>query len=206
MQRIHVTALLLLAAILWAGLLFLQGVSIAPELGKPFSIVVSLLVGGLALFELRLWRIGWLQGWFVKRPYLGGTWSVSVTSDWVDPATNRSLEPFDAYLVVRQTYTTLSLRLVTQESQSYVLGADLSSHPDGVFILTGVYRNEPALSVRDRSPIHHGALLLNVRGIPPQALDGLYWTDRGTKGEIRSTAHITKLCNGFAQAQESFAE
>lgn len=40
------------------------------ELFKPFSTVVGVVAFLLAAFDLFLWRLSWLQGWFVKRPHL----------------------------------------------------------------------------------------------------------------------------------------
>jgi hypothetical protein len=40
------------------------------------------------------------------------------------------------------------------------------------------------LSVRNRSAMHYGALQLSVAGSPPERIEGQYWTDRDTKGEL----------------------
>src|SRR5205809_1015833 len=72
-------------------------------------------------------------------------------------------------------------------SASWLLSAALTSAADGMFTVTGVYRNEPRMSVRDRSAMHHGAILLQITGNPPTALRGTYWTDRMSAGDIELT-------------------
>jgi hypothetical protein len=65
-----------------------------------------------------------------------------------------------------------------------------------------VYRNEPKLSVRDRSPIHYGAIVLDVQGDPVKELAGCYWTDRNSRGELRTLAKHDWLAGSFKEAQE----
>jgi hypothetical protein len=204
MQRIHLTAILFLTALFWASLLFVAGFQLTPELARPFSLVVTLVFGSIALFELYLWRLQLLQGWFVKRPFLQGTWAMTLESDWIDPCSGTPVAHIEAYLAVRQTYTTVSLRLMTAESSSKMLGADVVAFPDALYVLTGVYQNEPRVSLRNRSPIHYGAIILHVRGTPPVALDGSYWTDRKTRGELRSTGFQRTLYETFEAASGSF--
>ena len=103
-------------------------------------------------------------------------------------------------MVVRQTFSRMSLRLLTPESQSDLLGAEVVRADDGTYRVFGVYRNEPRLGVRERSPIHYGGLVLQVIGSPAVRLTGHYWTDRDTKGEIvlsdRRAAHIDDITAG----------
>ena len=59
----------------------------------PFGTVVGLLVMlGLA-FERVLWHQPYLH-WFFHRPDLRGTWRVEFQSDWVNPGTSASTEPW----------------------------------------------------------------------------------------------------------------
>ena len=82
-------------------------------------------------------------------------------------------------MAVRQSLTTLSMRLMTAESSSRLIAYKMVEENDGVFLVTGVYTNTPKLELRgDRSEIHYGALLLQVLGDPPISLEGHYWTDR----------------------------
>jgi hypothetical protein len=94
-------------------------------------------------------------------PDLNGTWKVAIHPT----APETSPEKVIAYMVIRQTFSTVSLRLFTAESHSETLSARVVRCDDGTCNLAAVYRNTPRLQARDRSPLHHGALLLNVQVI-----------------------------------------
>jgi hypothetical protein len=42
-----------------------------------------------------------------------------------------------------------------------------------------------------------------VRGTRVHQLDGEYWTDRGTKGELTLALRSSGLCHDFAEAQNA---
>lgn len=203
-ERLHLSALLLVAAVLWGLLLFLNGVVVSISWLRHLAVITGVLILLLAAFDLSLWKWRWLSPWFVSRPVIDGTWQTEITSSYIDPKTGVIVAPISAFMVVRQTFSRLSLRLITPESRSEVLGAEMVRSEDGTYRVIGVYRNEPRLSVRDRSPIHYGGLVLQVHGQPPSQLEGHYWTDRNTSGEIllleRRPSHVDDL----ASAQKLF--
>jgi len=194
--RIQLSALLLVASALWAGGLVLAGVQVSAEWFQPFSIVLGALVLVLTLADRWLWRIRWLQPWMFNMPDIQGTWRVRIRPTGPAPAA----EQIDAFMVVRQTLSAISLRLFTAESHSEILSARIIRCDDGTFTLTGVYRNTPRLAVRERSPVHHGAILLTVHGNPPESLAGQYWTDRSSQGEIDLSAKSKTFAQSFEQA------
>ena len=49
------------------------------------------------------------------------------------------------------------------------------------------YLNTPKAGVRERSEIHYGSTILNFDGFKVTKMDGEYWTDRETTGEITLT-------------------
>jgi len=99
----------------------------------------------------------------------------------------------------------LSLRLLTAESSSQLMGAEIVRSADGIYCVCGVYRNEPRLQVRGRSPIHYGSLWLQVSEKPAQMLEGHYWTDRKTAGEMRLTDQQKAKFTDFQSAQAHYA-
>ncbi|MBM4779304.1 MAG: hypothetical protein GQE15_16480 [Archangiaceae bacterium] len=200
LSRLHLSVILLLAAGIWGTMLVIEGVAVSGTWFRPFSTVVGVLLLLLVAFDLWAWRLRFLQGWFVPRPDIRGTWRVELRTDWKDPATNEVVAPIPAYLVVRQTFSTLSLRMLTSESSSELVAAEISKAADGTYRLAAVYRNEPKLSVRDRSPIHYGAIVLDVQGEPVKDLVGYYWTDRTTRGELRSLARNVTIASSFDEA------
>jgi len=199
-ERLHLSTLLLVAAVVWGVLLLLQGVAVQLSWLRPISVVTGILLLGLAVFDLYLWKLPILQSWFVKRPFIAGTWQAELKSNWVNPAAGTTIAPVTGFMVIRQTFSRLSLRLITSESQSELLGAEILRADDGTYRLMGVYRSEPKLSVRDRSPIHYGGLVLQVIGSPAIGLEGHYWTDRSTAGEIALSKRRKKLASDMASA------
>jgi hypothetical protein len=132
---------------------------------------------------------------------LRGTWKGQLVSTWVDPVTNQGRGEIEAYLVIRQTYFTIDVRLLTAESGSVTLSANIVDDGQGVHTLAVLYRNTPRALLRHRSPIGHGGMLLYVRGTPAYRLDGEYWTDRNTKGELTFTARTHEQLHDFEHAK-----
>ena len=196
-ERLHLTAVILAITCIWAVLLVIDGVYVSIAWLHHLSVVTGVVLLLVTCFDRFAWRWRWLHSWFVNRPVVDGTWRAEIVSDWTDPATGITIAPLDGYMVVRQTFSRLSLRLITNESQSELLGAEILRADDGTYRIIGVYRNEPRLTVRDGSPIHYGGLVLQADGSPPTRLEGSYWTDRGTAGELRLSArqpfHVTDM-------------
>lgn len=196
MNRIHLTALVILIASTWGITLLLHGVNLTSQYLAPFSISVT--VVSLAMVGFDKWAWAWRiwRGWFVRRPDLRGTWRVVFQSNYA-PAGGGPPPPVTAYMVIRQTYSTLSMRLHSAESSSHLLGSEIVVNGDETFEVVGVYRNEPDISVEHRSPTHRGCLLLRVEGTPPTSLTGRYWTDRTFEqnGGQRNTLGTMRLAD-----------
>lgn len=199
-DRTKLSVIVFAGALLWLGLLLFQGVAVSPAWLRPLTAVVPALLALLGAFDLWLWRIPFLQGWFVKRPDVSGTWSVKIASTWKDPVTGLPSKPKQAFMVVKQTYSSLFVTMMTEESQSTCLSGTLIREDDGSYRLGVLYRNEPRQAARGRSPIHFGGMLLSVRKEGVTRLDGHYWTDRGTAGEIEATNRQSKRVDSFAAA------
>jgi len=56
LERLHITAFVILAAAIWLAVLLFQGTPVEWVHAQPFSIVVSALVGVGVLLEFLLWR------------------------------------------------------------------------------------------------------------------------------------------------------
>lgn len=205
-SEIQLSAVLLVAAVVWGFLLLIDGVAVSIAWLRPLSTVSGTLVFLLAAFDLWLWRLPILRGWFVKRPDVTGTWWGTIKSNWIDPSTGKQIGPIEGCVVIHQTFSALSMRLMTRESSSELLGAEILKNSDGVFKIAGVYRNEPRQSVRHRSPIHHGAILLQIIGTPATGLKGHYWTDRNTAGELEMIDHQKPVATDFESASRLFVQ
>lgn len=132
-SRIHLSAILLIAAVVWAAVLSFAGVQLSATWFRPFSTVLTVLLLVFVAFDLWAWRFRFLQGWFVPRPDVRGTWQVVLQSDWKAPATGQTIGPIAAFLVVRQTFSIISMRMLTAESSSELVGAAIAKANDGTF-------------------------------------------------------------------------
>src|SRR5437660_1094495 len=109
-----------IAVVVWATILLVEGVALKPSYLKPYSLAVGAVVLCFLSFDRWLWRFRPVAR-LTHRPVLRGTWKGRLVSTWVDPTTGRVVDPIDVFLVVRQTYSTISMRLVTPESTSVSL-------------------------------------------------------------------------------------
>jgi hypothetical protein len=169
---------------------------------KPFGTVVGLITFIVTIFNKYLWSWRIFKGWYVKRPDLRGTWKVELKSNWTNPETGQAVKPIYGYAVIRQSLTSLSFRLMTEESRSVLVAHSIEQQEDeDLFKLVGVYRNEPKIELQGvRSEIHHGSFALEIHGSPAYELQGHYWTDRGTKGGIKLSDKVKKLYDTYEQA------
>jgi hypothetical protein len=188
----------------WGIVLYFNHETLTPSLLKPLSIVATVASFAAMAFEQWLWKLPGLN-WLVKRPVIEGTWKVEMRSDWVDPSTGGAIPPLEGYMVVRQTLSTLSMRLLTAESSSELVGTEIICSEDGLYCVCGVYRNEPRFGVRQRSSMHYGAVWLKVSDKPVSQLAGHYWTDRKTAGEIQLSDQRRKKLQTFESSKASYA-
>ena len=206
LTRLHISSFVALTIGVWLIALWVQGLPVlSAEFVKPFGIVVGAIALTVTLFNKYLWSLGIFQGWYVKRPNIKGTWKVELKSSWIDPETGEQKKPINGYAVVRQTLTSLSLRLLTKESRSVLVAHSIEQQEEGdLFKFVGVYRNEPKIELQGvRSEIHHGSFALEIHGNPVEELDGHYWTDRATKGGMKMHSRVKKLYSTYDQTHRA---
>ncbi|XXY65570.1 hypothetical protein WMF37_31400 [Sorangium sp. So ce291] len=143
MSRAPLTILVLAGAALWALFLIGHGWPVPLSFFAPLSAVVSGLSALLLLWDAWLWRLGLLHPWPLSQPVLRGTWRGELT-----PAEG---EPLPIFLVVEQTFSTVTTRTFTAESRSASIAARLDE-VDGDFLLAAIYRNEPDHVAHVRRP------------------------------------------------------
>src|ERR1035441_4099500 len=198
----YIKAIIYVAVLAWTVVLYVNHEAIHSSWLQPLSTVMTVVLYAVMAFDLWLWKIPFLHGWFVKRPVIGGSWKVEIRSNWKERATGNRILPVEGYMVVRQTLSTLSLRLLTAESSSELVGTEIVCSPDGLYCVSGVYCNEPRFQVRDTSPIHYGAVWLKIIDEPPKKVLGHYWTDRESAGEMELTDQQRKKFQTFQSAQD----
>lgn len=201
----YLKAIIYSTVAIWAIVLLATGQHLSMGWLRPLSTVTSaVLLLGMA-FELWLWKLPLLHGWFVKRPVIEGTWRAQLRSNWKD-ASGAAIPPIEGYVVIRQTLLNLSMRLMTKESASHLVGTEIVCALDGLYCVSGVYRNEPRYQDRTHSQIHFGALWLRVIDTPTQMLEGHYWTDRNTAGEMQLTEKRREKFQDFESARAFYAQ
>lgn len=127
------------------------------------------------------WKCKIFYPWLVPFPNLSGKWKGHLKSNWK----NKSLEPIQTEVDIKQTFSNIQIKIKTGESKSHSIGASFDIDKErGMQRLIYSYLNTPKLSVRDRSEIHYGTTLLEFDGFKVDEMEGEYWTDRETTGEI----------------------
>jgi hypothetical protein len=197
----YIKAIIYVAVLAWTVILYVNHAAIQSTWLKSLSTVTTIVLYAVMAFDLWLWKLPFLHGWFVKRPVIDGTWKVEIRSNWINPVTGAKIPPVEGYMVVRQTLTTLSLRLLTEESRSELVGTEIVCSSDGLYCISGVYRNEPRFEVRHRSAIHYGAVWLRINDESEKKVTGHYWTDRETAGEMELSNRQKKSFQTFKSAQ-----
>jgi hypothetical protein len=187
-----------------ALVLLIQGQPPSKEWFHSFSWVVTGVAFALLLWDKWAWTWRGLR-WLSKRPDLRGTWKGNIKSDWEDPVAQQRRAAIEIYVVVRQTFSTLDVRLFSAESTSQSLSANIVTDAVGLHTVAVTYLNTPSVLHLEHSPIGHGGMLLGVRGDGRiHQLDGKYWTDRKTKGEVKLTQRSKTVCHDFTQAKATF--
>lgn len=141
--------------------------------------VAALLV---LVWDIWVWKLPKVLP-FHHRPRIDGLWEGSVL-----PAagTGRGdVNSIRCFVVIKQSFWSLHVYLCTEESTSMSRAANLCpNEAAGSSELVYVYDNEPQASVLDRSPRHFGTARLLCAGSEPTQIEGSYFTQRLTRGDM----------------------
>lgn len=183
-----VACILGLSIAIWATLLYTAGIDFGLSWNsvKKLPAVLSYVMIIWGVFIKWGWKWKIFRGWLVPFPNLEGTWRGTYTSTWVDPATGTTPPDGEIVLVIRQNFLTLHCTVYTKEltSRSYTAAFHFDGQ-SGVRKLVYVYMADPKQAVRHRSQLHRGAAELDIIGSAPSELNGVYWTDRKSTGDLR---------------------
>ena len=154
------------------------------------------------VFSKWLWRLRIFRGWLVPFPDVQGTWEGELKSTWKNPQTGQAVPAIPAILVIRQTFSSVSCTLFTQESVSFSTAAQFSLDEESEALhLNYNYTNRPRATLRDRSTIHDGAARLRIVAMPEKSLEGEFWTSRCTTGDLSMKFKSRELLERFPDAQ-----
>jgi hypothetical protein len=200
-SRLLIQSLVLLVAGVYLVSYLVRGLPTS-DLFAPIGAAGAVASLFVLAFDHALWRVPKLGRRLSKRPDIRGTWRGCLASKWVDPEMNEQIDPDpEVYLVVRQTFWSITANLMAKESKSCSTTATIEDDGCGQYQLVAQYRNTPRASVRDRSEVHHGSFKLDISGEPVDRLEGYYWTDRGTMGELNFNRRSLRAVESYAHAQ-----
>lgn len=133
------------------------------------------------IFIAWAWKWKIFYPWLVPFPNLSGNWEGTIKSNWKE----KELDPIPIEVSITQNFFNIQVRIKTNESRSYSIGASFDiDNERGFQQLFYTYLNTPKAGVRERSEIHYGSTILNFDGFNVTKMDGEYWTDRETTGDI----------------------
>lgn len=142
------------------------------------TVFVLTLISSLFISFGWKWRI--FKGWLVVIPDLSGKWIGIMYSNYKNPPLEIPVE-----IEIFQTFFHTMVKLKTGESQSVSLVASFDIDKDkGIKRLIYSYHNIPKATVQDRSAIHYGTTILDISE-DEAVLNGCYWTNRATKGDMK---------------------
>jgi hypothetical protein len=187
-SRISISAIIVLAAVVWGISLVFFGVDLSWDYAKPFSATVLIVTGILTAFDRILWRL-WPCRLFHGLPDISGKWTAELLSSYSQPG-GREQVAVTGTATITQTFSSFSIRLVTgagpKPNRSFLLAGRLIRHSDGAYEVIGVYQSDPSIHARgSETEIHYGAFRYIIADTPPTEMNGHYWTDRNTRGSIQ---------------------
>lgn len=183
---------------IYSLILFTIGFELPSWLRFLISFLPTLAVILVVVWDLWIWRLPFVQG-LVRRPDLRGLWRVSLTpqKDSHIPA-GGNWGPIDGFMEVRQSFWGAYMRLYTAESSSRSTATTWQpTYENAVDSLTFIYENTPKAAQSDRSPRSTGTCSLYPASLKPKEIEGVYFTDRFTKGDMtlvfvgRETGHAS---------------
>jgi hypothetical protein len=147
------------------------------------SISISAITIFAFLFNKYLWKIPVFKNWLVLVPNLNGKWQGSISSNWF----NQKFKQIETSLSIKQSLSYISCVMTTEEMKSHSITANFKiDTTNQEFKLLYIYKSEPDLNVRKKSPIHYGTIIFDIVKLEKCKirLKGNYWTDRESNGTI----------------------
>jgi hypothetical protein len=183
-----------LAAALWLGVALALKAPVDASWLKPAGVVMSAVVLLLLGFDRWAWR--WLPTSVMKRPKLHGTWKA--TLEW-KADDGDGIESKPCFLVVRQTFSTVTVDLLTEVASSQSRSAAIREDNGRCSLWFSYWAAAGALH-RDGNAPHRGAAQLVIATKPRTRLEGDYWTERQTRGRIVADAHTAHVYEDYVGA------
>jgi hypothetical protein len=183
-----------LSAGLWLVLAFVLHAPVDKTWLKYLGAIASIIVVLLLIFDRWAWR--WLPVAVSKRPNLQGTWKAQLNYQW--PA-GTPTQTKDCFVVIRQTYTTVSVAMHFDISDSHSRSAAIVE-TNGQRSLWWSYLSVAHTLEQGDNPPHRGGAELAISLKPRTSLAGDYWTERKTHGRVITSARSKRLYDDYQSA------
>ena len=185
-----------IAALVSAGIILATGGSVNINAAKALASASSVVILVLLAFDKWLWRLPGVRQ-LHKRPVLHGTWKTELRTSYRD----RQDELIECYLVIDQSYSQICARMLFDRSRSASMSGELVRE-DGRCVLYYVFRSDKGALEPATNPPSRGAADLTVGMLPAIHLEGDYWMEVGTKGQLRTIGRSKKIYDTFAGAMQ----
>jgi hypothetical protein len=184
--------------VVYAVALYFAGIKLGQGLKQAIAYLPTIAGFGVLAFDKWLWKLPPVH-LFVPRPLVGGLWRATLLAvPDGDPSGQARPGLVEAYVVIVQSFWSISIRQYTAESRSDCRTAAFSQRGNAQqHTLSYIYENHPRPEHLGHSPRHVGACEIEIVGRAPTELTGFYFTDRRTRGEMtlrlcdRTTDHAT---------------
>jgi hypothetical protein len=157
------------------------------ETGHSFSLcynffgfigeAIGVSAGIMAIFNKWAWKWKWLR-WTHDMPVLANKYKGIFISDY-------DRKKRDGIITIDQTFLTVAIQMETKESRSRSLTASFHGIQSEQYLIY-TFQNDPRAEIQDRSPIHYGTAMLDVKN--PMLLEGNYFTGRKSRGSMKFEA------------------
>ena len=201
-QLIIIPILYILAKLLWE----LIPLDILPKMLKVVLvdiIGIAFLMYGIYWFIVNLlWKAPILgkasQKLFGTKPSIQGTWLGKLKYEWDGKKGEKTV-----FLVVKQNdgYS-IHIWLLTDERKSSSIFAEIFEYR-GIQRIIYIYSNEESPDNKERNPSHEGLCLLDIVNAS-NLLQGIYYTNRNTSGELIFDRRKRKIILNYKEAQKLF--
>jgi len=201
--RIRITIALSLSFIFCLSFLFAPGHSL--WIIKSFGIVTLGVNALFLLWEFIFWKIPFWSKYTSSPPFINGTWKGTLYSNYKNPKDNSTKVPIEVFLVINQTSDLVTkVAFYSEESSSSAITSPALTKNGEQWEFSYVYQNHSKYDLRNSSPIHNGTVLLTLDNEKNKTMQGSYWTDRCTRGEIKFTQYSKATATNFSKAKELF--
>jgi hypothetical protein len=185
-----------LAALVSTGIILSTGGSVNINTAKAVASASSVVILILLAFDKLLWRLPGIRR-LHRRPVLHGTWKAELRTSYEE----RKDEQIECYLVVDQTYSRICVRMLFDRSRSASMSGELVRE-NGRCVLYYLFRSDKRALEPATNPPTRGAADLTVAMQPTPHLEGDYWMEGGTRGQLQTTGRSKKVYDTFGGATQ----